>query len=332
MERSEYRLLDVAATLLISFPGGSASDTVVYSIYDVDDAALDVNAVAMTTVTGENWKASWTPAQTNNYIVTFENRTLDVRYYLYVKVIGTLVAVPGGTGTGTTQSNLRSRFLRLIDNYNANDLTGTNSSGDLADLVINNALQIIYADIKNSIYLDSYASVLLVSTADQAYIELSAVSDLDSLVAIKDTTDDFVLTEIEPYEYFLSSPDPSAVTGVPRWYCRIFNRVYLMPRPTAARTYTTEYKKFFARLASDSDTALIPSKYDPWIYEEARVLWLMGEDPSAVGAIQLAIANRDRIRTIYLDEISANFQSCKQVRSYFDSRNYRRGLDPYYHP
>jgi len=331
MENVEYRLVDVAASLLISFPQGQTTDTVVISIYDVDDSTLDVDAVAMTNVTGENWKYSWTPSETDNFIVTFWNQTLDVKYYRYITVTGSLVGVPGGSGTGSTQANLRSRFLRLIDNYNANDLTGTNSSGDIADLVINNALQIIYADIKNSIYLDAYGSSGLISTANQAYIELSAISDLDNLVAIKDQTNMYDLVEIEPWQYFLMVPVTTQVTGTPYWWTRIFNRIYLAPTPTAAITYVTEYKKTYARLASDSDTALIPSKYDPWIYEEARVQWLMMEDITATGALQVAIANRDRVREIYLSDLSANYASVKQSRSYFDGRWDRRGLDPWYH-
>lgn len=331
MDREQYRLVDVAQTLLQAFPQGSDSDTVVISIYDVDDAAMDVSAAAMTNVTGNQWKYSWTPSQTNNYIIDYWNQTLEVHMYEYADVVGSLVGVPGGSGTGSTLANLRSRFLRLIDNYNANDLSGTNSSGDIADLCLNNALQIIYADIKNSIYLDAYGSSGLISTANQAYIELSAISDLDNLVAIKDQTNLYTLVEIEPWQYFLMVPKTDQVTGTPYWWTRIFNRIYLVPTPTSAITYVTEYKKTYARLASDSDTALIPSKYDPWVYEEARVQWLMMEDITATGALQIAIANRDRVREIYLNDLSANFASVKQSRSYFDGRWDRRGLDPWYH-
>src|SRR3990167_8078351 len=272
MERSEYRLVDVAHTLLISFPGGASTDTVVISIYDVDDAALDVDKAAMTSVNASNWKYSWTPSQTNNYIITFRNSTLDVEYYLYVKVTGSIAGVAGGSGTGTTLTNLRTRFLKLLDNYNANDLTGTNSSGEVADLCLNDALQLIYAQIKDSKYMQAYPSTGLVSVADQAYIELSGVSDIDAIAAIKDTTNNITLRCISAHEYHTRVADAADQTGTPYEYCRVFNRIYLTPRPTAVITYTTEYIKTYARLSADADTALIPTKYDDWIYKEARVI------------------------------------------------------------
>jgi len=286
----------------------------------------------MTNIATNRWKYSWTPSQNNNYIITFRNDTLDVEDYLYVKVTGSLTGVPGGSGTGSSLTNLRSRFLRIIDNYNANDLTGTNSSGDIADLYINEALQVIYSDIKNSKYLDAYASTGLATTADQSYIELSGISDFDELFAIKDTDNDFTLSEIPKWRYFLEVPDPSNSTGTPTRYCRIFNRIYLDPRPTSVITYTTEYKKTYARLSAGSDTALIPSKYDKWIYDEAWVTWLRGEDPGAVGAIQLAIAERERTRDIFLSDIASQFTTATQLRSHFGRKgytNYWRGLGVY---
>ena len=329
MEIFNYRLVDVAQTLLASFPQGSAGDTVIITIYDVDDAATDVNGVAMTNINATDWKYSWTPSQTNVYLITYYNSTLDVFFKEYVKVSGSIVGVPGGSGTGSTLSTLRSRFLRRIDNYNANDLTGTDSSGDIADLAINDALQTIYADIKNSRYLDAYNSTSLASTADQAYIELSAISDLDELFAIKDTTNQYTLEEIPKWKYFLERPDPSQVTGTPYRFCRIFNRIYLDPRPTSVITYTTEYKKTYARLASDGDTALIPSKFDPWIYAEAYVIWLMGEDINATSAIGIAQKERERVRDIFLSDIQSQFAYASQSSSAF--RRYGMRLNPYDH-
>ena len=315
MDRFSYRIVDQAQVLIQAFPQGLNTDTVVISIYDIDDNAADVSSAAMTNESGNLWSYAWTPSQTNNYQIDYYDSTMDVHYYEYVKVTGSLIGVAGGSGTGSTQANLRTRFLKLIDNYNANDLTGTNSSGEVADLCINDALQLIYAQLKDSKFMQAYPSTSLVSVVDQAYIELSGISDLDEVAAIKDTTNDITLKKILPYEYFGQVPDPSAHTGTPVRYCRLFNRIYLDPRPTAVVTYTTEYIKSYARLASDSDVALIPSKYDDWIYKEARVLWYMNEDIQSVP--QVAITERDDARELYINDAMSNFDLVSQSKPHF---------------
>ena len=320
MERSEYRLVDVAHTLLISFPGGASTDTVVISIYDVDDAALDVDKAAMTSVNASNWKYSWTPSQTNNYIITFRNSTLDVEYYLYVKVTGSIAGVAGGSGSGTTLTNLRTRFLKLLDNYNANDLTGTNSSGEVADLCLNDALQLIYAQIKDSKYMKANPSTLT-GTANQEYIELSGISDLDEVFCIRDTTNNITLKAIPFWLYRLQVPDPSELTGTPYRYARLFNRIYLTPRMTSGLTYQVDYVKNFARLSSDSDQALIPSKYDDWIYKEARVIWFQMEEPDNVAKNELAIKLRDDAREIYINDVMSEFDLISEAKSHWDDES-----------
>lgn len=330
MERSQYFLVNTAAQLLQSFPGSAQTDNVTITIYDVDDAATDVNAVAMTAIANESWRYSWTPSETHTYLIKFSNQTIQVDYFLYAVVTGVVVGVPVG-GSGTTLVNLRSRFLRLIDNYNANDLTGTNSSGDVADLCINDGLQTIYSKIKASRFTQQYSSTALASTADQAYIELSAITDIDEIVAIKDTANQWKLREISPDQYFRSVPSPASVTGTPHEYCRILNRVYLNPRPTSVITYTTEYRRSYGRLSSDSDAALIPSKYDRWIMAEAWVIWLMGEDPNAVSAIQIAQVERQRSEDIFMNDMFSDFDRIPLSGSHF-LENEERGWLPYDNP
>lgn len=318
-DRFVYRVLNDVQTLLQSFPGGTAADSVVYSIYDIDDNATDVSSSAMTNETVDTWSASWTPTQTNSYRIDFFNPVQDVHYYEYVKVVGSIVGSPTGSSGGTTLTNLRTRFLQMIDNYNANDLTGTNSTGAVADLCINDALQRIYAQIKESRYMEAYSSTALASTANQAYIALSGISDIDNISSLKDTTNNLTLLEIPLSKYFLEVPNPANQTGVPYRYCRIFDRIYLDPRPTSAITYTAEYVKIYARLAADSDQALIPNKYDDWIYCEARVLWLMMEDPSNTAAIALATSLRDDAREIYINDVMSDFDLVLLSESHWSS-------------
>jgi hypothetical protein len=217
--------------------------------------------------------------------------------------------------THTTLTNLRTNFLKLLDNYNANDLTGTNSSGEVANLCINDALQLIYTQIKDSKFMQGYASTLLSSTIDQEYIELSGISDLDEITAIKDTTNNITLKKIMPYEYFSQVPDTSDHTGTPVRYCRVRDRIYLDSRPTSVIVYTTEYIRKYARLVLENDTPLIPTRYDDWIYKEARVLWYMNEDIQSVPAV--VISERDDARELYINDIMSNFDLVSQSKSHF---------------
>ena len=324
--RNTYRIVDIAQTLLQSFPGANSGDSVRVSVYDITDNALDVDRVAMTFESGVTWSYAITFSQNNYYLATYTNETLDVSFFEYIKVEGSLQGVAGGSGTGTTLSNLRSRFLRLVDSYNANDLTGVNSSGDIADLCLNNGLQLIYSQLKASKFLQGYASTSLVSVAAQAYIELSGISDLDEIASMKDTANNISLQWVPPWVYFDDIPDPADDTGTPFQYTRIFNRVYLRPRPTSAITYTTEYIKNYARLSADADQALIPAKYDDWIYKEAKVQWYQHLEPENVGVIGLAIKERDEARSIYLGDALAGFNEVMVSESHWGRTGLRQRI------
>lgn len=331
MERNTYRLVDVAQTLLQAFPLGATTDTVVISIYDVDDAALDVNASAMTSVQGNQWKYSWTPSQNHNYIIDYWNQTLDVHDYEYTTITGQIVGVTGGSGTGSTLGNLVTRFLQLIDRYNSTDASDTTagSGGALARLVINEALQSIYSDTKDAPYAQAY-STTLASTSGQSYMALSAISDFDEIMALQDTTNYIDLIEVRPWKYFFEVPAPSQNTGTPYRYCRINQRLYLDPQPTSSITYTVWYIKNFARLSSDSDQAAIPSKYDYWIYAEAKLLWYQSEDGTNLGQIQIAQKLRDEARQRAITDLYMNVNKTIQSGSHF-SRKFPIA-DPWNHP
>lgn len=328
MDRSSIRLVNVAAILVQAFPNSSSGDNVVITIRDIDDATNDVSQASMTYDSGVSWKYSWTPTDAHLFQIDYWNATLDVHYYEYALVGGTPSASLVGSGSGSTLTVLRTKFLKLIDNYNANDLTGTNSSGEIADLCLNDALQLIYSRLKASRYLQAYGSTSLASVVDQAYINLSGIADLDEIVSMKDTTNDVVLYGFPAERYFREVPDPSASTGTPYRFCRIFNRVYLDPRPTAAITYTTEYIKVYPALSSGSDQALIPSKFDDWIMKEARVIWWMMEEPRDIPPI--IVKERDEAREIYEGDALSNTHMTLQSSSYF-SRGARPGVNPFNH-
>lgn len=329
MERHEYRLVNVAQTLLQSFPQSNSGDDVTITIYDVDDAATDVNGASMTFVSNSTWKYGWTPTELHNYIVKFRNATLDVDFYLFVQVVGTLVSAPSGSLGGSTFENLISRFLKLVDEYNANDLsTGSdNSNGDVAGLCINEALQLIYSQLKASKFLQDYDSSALISTANQAYIDLSAISNLDEIVALRDTTNNLILQYIAPEIYFLTTSNPANDTGTSFQYTRIFNRIYLKPRPVSAITYLANFLKTYPRLVATSDQSLIPMKFDPWTYAEAKVLWLEMMDKNNIAAIESAKTERDRTAQILLSDAMSQFDYVPQAESHWDGVNgYRQRI------
>lgn len=333
--RLSERQINALQILSNAWDLGQATDNVRISIYDIDDNALDVNQVAMTLESGAIFSYSWTPSQNHTYRIDYYNVTLDSHDFEVINVKDLATTSSGGGSSfvsgGSSLTVLRNRFLKLIDNYNGSDLSGTNSSGEVADLCLNDGLQTIYAIIKASRHTDAYSSTALVSVANQAYIDLSAITDIDEIVAIMDTTNQWKLTEVSPEWYFRNVPDPSGVTGTAHIYTRIFNRIYLNPRPTSAITYTTQYKKAYPPLTNDSDTALIPSKYDRWIMAEAWVIWLMGEDINAVGAIQIAQAERERCEQRFLNDIFSNFDYVPMSASHFLENENRRWL-PYQSP
>ena len=327
--RTTYRNVNEAQVLANEWQLGESSNSVKVTIYNMDSNAVDTASTAMTNETGGLFSYSWTPTSSATYRIDYYNETLDSHDYEVTMVRGSATTTPSGGSGGSTLTTLRNKFLKLIDNYNAADLSGTNSSGQVADLCINAALQTIYSQIKQSRYLDAYASTALVSVASQAYINLSGISDLDDLFAIKDTDNQYTLEEIPTWKYFVERPDPTQSTGTPYRFCRIFNRIYLDPIPTAVITYTTQYKKLYPELSSDSDQALIPTKFDRWIIDEARVIWLMGEDPNAVSAIQIAQSERDKVADICLSDIASQFARASRSESAFGG--YGMSLDPYDH-
>ncbi len=307
MERSEYFLNNQTHTLLQSFPEGSSSDDVRISIFDVDDNNLDTNLSAMSSVTGNTFSFSWAVTQANTYSIDFYNATLDVHHYLNARVTGTIIGSPSGSSQGSQMSTLRENFLLSIDNYNADDLTGTNSAGDQAVRAINQGLQLIYSLIKDSHYMQSNPSTSLASTSGQDFINLSGISDIDEILSLTETVNDVKLTKISFWRYRSANPDPSNATGVPTHYARLFDRIYLFPRPDSAITYVADYHKRIDDLSSTTDRAGVPSKFNYWIFAEARVFWQIMEDRTDVASLNMLQAHAERIRATALNDVFAEF-------------------------
>lgn len=324
MERTQY-FNNVAQTLLQSFPGSATTDDVRITIYDVNTSTTDVNAAAMTSIGNDTFSYSWTPTGAHTYLIRFNNVTLDVNDYLYAYVVGSSTPGVSGSVSGSSLTTLRKEFLIQVDNYNADDLSGDGSSGDLAVKSINKALQKIYSMVKDSKFMQAYPSTALVSASGTDYIDLGGITDLDEIASIEDTTNKYKLIKIPFWRYREWAPDPSNVTGTPTHYARLFNRIYLYPRPTAVVTYTTDYVKAYGDLSSGSDQALLPSKYNYWIYAEAEVEWYKMIDANAVP--QIVLAERERCEKIAMNDIFSGFNDNTVNDSIFGRQEvYRRSL------
>jgi len=217
--------------------------------------------------------------------------------------------------THTTFLNLKINFLKMLDNFNANDLTGTNSSGEVAGIAINKALHKIYDMIRESRYVQALPSTSFSSTIDQDYIDLDIEPQLDEIDAITDTLNNLRLVRRNWDWYRRHIPNPENVTGIPSVYARRFSRIYLSPRPASVINYTVDFVKNTKDLVNDGDISLLPTKYDYFINAEARVEWYMMEDSNNVPPS--VIEERNDMREIALGALLSNFDTFSQSERHF---------------
>ena len=309
MERSEYFTPNATHILLQSFPLTSSGNDVVISVYDINDANLDVNEASMTFVVGESWKYSWSaPNQGNTYLITFHDKNLDVKYFLYAR-LGTPAVAGAGSNAGSTLTVLQKEFLLSIDEYNADDLSGDGSVGDRATACINQALQKMYSIVKDTRYLAAYPSTAITTTSSQNYIELSGISDLDEVEQVHEVTNDIVLKKLPYWRIREINIDDSTNTGNPTFYSRLFNRLYFSPTPSSALNLTIQYRKLISDLSSGSDQSALPSKFNYWIYAEAHICWQRMQDIGDTASLQNIVAIAEDARTSALEDIRSEFDS-----------------------
>ena len=235
----------------------------------------------------------------------------------------------------STLESLTKKLLLSIDSYNSTDLDietpsdlTVATSGERARLAINFALHKIYDLIKDSKYMESLSPATISCVANQDFIDLDTLTEVDDIEAITDTTQDIKLTKKSWSWFRRNIPDPSAVTGTPYSYIRRNSRVWLTPRPTSAATYTIDFKKFTGDLTLKGDVSLLPTRYDYWIIAEAAVWWFKMEDPNSVP--QIIIVDRDDARGGALDSILSSYDRDLQAGSNCEPRDF--GTLPYADP
>lgn len=75
--RYSRRTVSITQQMVADWVGGSASDNVVISIFDMTDNFMSINQAAMTNLSGSLFKYAWTPPSAHVYFIDYWNETLD---------------------------------------------------------------------------------------------------------------------------------------------------------------------------------------------------------------------------------------------------------------
>ena len=237
--------------------------------------------------------------------------------------------------TSSTLTQLIVKVMMAWDSWNSTDTTisttdtTNDTSGERARQAINRALQLIYALIKDSKYLEAYPTTALSSTANQDYIDLDPEAYLDDIDAITETTNQKIRLTRRSWSWYRTNyPDPSQAVGDPVYYIRRGNRVYLAPRPSSAVPYTIDYRKIPKELSLGGDVPLIPNSLDFWVVAESVVILYIMEDPSSVPA--QVLVERNDARAAGLNSVNTSFD--KPMQSGSNTESDGRHSYPYKRP
>ena len=227
--------------------------------------------------------------------------------------------------THSTLLTLLKKLTLSIDSYNSDDMTietpttlTVDTLGERGRLCLNMALGTIYGLIKDSKYLEAYPTTAYASIANQDYIELAIVPELDDIESVVDTTNDFKLVRKSWAWYRRNFTDFAAQTGTPNYYILRNERMYLAPRPSAIVPYSVDFKKLTRDLRLNGDVILLPEQFDGFVIAEATVFWYKMEDPNSIPIV--VISERDSVRQISIDTIMTGYDHPRVAASHF-SRN-----------
>ena len=134
MDREKYISVDTLENIIQAIPESTNTDTVTIEIKRLSDSYtwnftdLEFQSGSysdnMTFVSGNIWKQSFTPPTADTYIVTINNSTLDVKYYIIYHAVGTAPTTPSAPSGSdlTTYANVKE-YLGLTDD-NDEDFIG----------------------------------------------------------------------------------------------------------------------------------------------------------------------------------------------------------------
>ena len=161
------------------------------------------------------------------------------------------------------------------------------------------------------------------TVANQAYVDLVAVTDILEIMNVYQRITDKASTQLTYNQYIQMAADPTrsagtpdiawaptqvVTTGVPNWF------IYLLPTPSSAITLYYDYMKTFL-LSADADYCPLPSQYDAWIYAEFRPLWYEITDSKNRGLIDNAYKWALEQRAFYKTAIMSQGTRYEQVAS-----------------
>ena len=230
----------------------------------------------------------------------------------------------------TQFSQLKINALRQSgNNYNSSDTTRLSIAGTL----INQVLGIIQETIKGHPFTMDIGNTVA-TVANQAYVDLVAVTDILEIVNVYERITNRRLTQITYQQYIDLVPDPTrfggiadmawaptqlVTTGVPNWF------IYLIPTPSSIQTIYYDYMKTFF-LSADGDYSPLPSQYDAWIYAEFKPLFYEIIDSKNRNLIDNAYKVALEQRTFYKTAIMSQATRFEQVASRRGDFDYRRNL------
>lgn len=138
MDNNKYITVAILENIVQAIPTSIISDTVSIEIKRLSDeytwnfSVLEFqnasNTGSMTFISGELWKQSFTPPTADTYIVTIENETLDVKYYLIYQAVGIAPTVSSALiGVAVYEKDLVAKLAREVGDIDTDNLYYTSA-------------------------------------------------------------------------------------------------------------------------------------------------------------------------------------------------------------
>lgn len=203
----------------------------------------------------------------------------------------------------------------------------------MAGTLVNQVLGIIQETIKGHPFTMDIANTVS-TVADQAYVDLVAVTDILEIINVYERTTNRRLPQITYQQYIDLVPDPTRfegiadlawaptqvlTSGVPNWF------IYFVPTPSSAQTIYYDYMKTFS-LSAAGDYCPLPVQFDNWIYTEFKPLWYEIVDSKNRALIDNAYKVAMEQRAFYRQAIMSQATRYDQVSSRRGDFDYRRNL------
>ena len=230
----------------------------------------------------------------------------------------------------TTFGNLKINALRRAgNNYNSNDTTRLSIAGS----ILNEVAGIIQSEIKGHPFTLDIGNTVS-TTANQAYVDLAAVTDILEILQVYERTTNRKIPQITYEQYISLIPDPTRFGGIsdmawaatqvvtsgkPNWF------IYLIPTPSSTQTLYYDYMKSF-QMSADADYCPLPTAYDGWWYSEFKPIFYEVIDSKNRTLIRAAKEEARQDRAYYKQQIMSQAGRYEKIASRRGDFDYRRNL------